>query len=89
MIKLKSLSFSTMKVKTLSFFRNEFVDETMLSLIEAMFETISALLLINSSICFSRAICNYSFKNDLRINCVYCDTNITFFNIILINKRKD
>ena len=78
-----------MKVKTLSRFRDEFVDEAMFSLIETMFKVVSALSLINSSICFSRAIYNCSFESDSRIDCVCCDANITFFDIILMNKKED
>ena len=78
-----------MKIKSLSHFRDRFIDEIMLLLIEAMFETISIFLLINLSICFFRAVYNCLFKSNSRIDCVCCDANIIFFNITLMNKEKD
>ena len=77
-----------MRLKFLLRFRDKFVDKTMFSLIKAMFETVSAFLLINLLICFSRAVCNYSSESDSRINCVCCDENKIFFDITLLNKKE-
>ena len=62
----------------------KFVDEAVLSLIEA----VSTLSLISSSVRCSYTVCNCSFENNLCIDCVCYDANIIFFDITLINKKK-
>ena len=86
---IKSLFLSTIKVKTLLHFRVKFINKIIFSLIEVMFEIISTFSLINLLICSFCAVYNYSFKNDLRINCVCCDANITLFDITLMSKKED
>ena len=75
-----------MRMKTLSRFRDEFINKAVLSLTEAMSETVLTFSLVSSSVCSFRAIYNCSSESDSRINCVCCDADITFFDITLINK---
>ena len=85
---LRSIVIKT-KPKFLLCFRNIFINKTIFSLIKIMFKAILIFLLINLSIYSFHAVCNYLFKNNLRINCVCYNANIMFFNITLISKKKD
>ena len=78
-----------MKTKSLSYFRDEFINEAMFSLIEAMFEAVSVFSLINSLICSSHAACNCSFENDLRIDCVCYNASLTLFDITFSDKEEN
>ena len=78
------LRSTVIRAKSLSLSAIRFINEAMLSLIKAVL----AFSLISSSVCCSRAVYNYLSENNSRINCVYCNANITFFDITLMNKEK-